>query len=149
MPFKKPPYTARNVMLGLLARRDHSAKELVQKLKIREFPSEEIIKALEYAEEHQLIAESAKLAEGFAQALHRRKKGIKKINSILTQKGLPLVKSDSELEYEKALALAKSKLKIKKYMPLTDIKVRARLGRFLQSRGFTNEIVNKVLAQVR
>ena len=146
--FKKPPYTARNVMLGLLARRDHSAKELVQKLKLREFPNEEIIKALEYAEEHDLIAESDKLAESFAHSLHRRKKGIKKINSILNQKGLPPVKVDSELEYEKALALAKSKQRLKKYAPLTDFKIRVRMAKFLQSRGFTNEIVSKVLAEI-
>ncbi len=119
MAFKKPPYTARNVMLNLLSRRDHSEKELIQKLLIREFPTEEIEKTILYAREHDLIGESTKLTENMAQSLHRRKKGIRKINSVLHQKGLPQIKPDLEIELEKALALVKSKQRTKKFTPLT------------------------------
>ncbi len=135
-------------MLNLLSRRDHSEKELIQKLIIREFATEEIEKAILYAREHDLIGESTKLAENMAQSLHRRKKGIRKINSVLQQKGLPQVKPDMETELEKAFALVNSKQRTKKFTPLTDRTVRIRLGRLLQSRGFTNEIINQVLRKL-
>jgi len=150
MAFKKrPPRTARNTMMDLLARRDHSEKELRQKLKLREFPAEEIDKALQYAHDHNWLGDTTKLAHTMAGFLHRRGKGIHKINNTLREKGLPAVASDDALELEKAMALIKTKRKTKKYSDLKDPKVRASLGRFLQSRGFPLEIIRKVLFGLR
>lgn len=136
-------------MMDLLARRDHSERELRQKLKLREFAIEDIEKALVYAHEHNWIGENTKLAETLARALHRRGKGIQSINNSLIKKGLPKVAMDLDLEYEKALALVASKRRTKKYADVSDPKIRASLGRFLQSRGFPQQIIRKVLLELR
>lgn len=136
-------------MMGLLARRDHSEKELREKLKKRDFEVEQIEKALAYAHERNWLGDSARLAQTLAHALHRRGKGIKSINSELAKKGLPRVAADKDLEYKKALALAQKKQQNKKFADLKDPKVRAGLARFLQSRGFPLEIIRKVLQELR
>ncbi len=146
---KRPPRTARNVLMELLARRDHSEKELRQKLKLRKFAIEDIEKALVYAYEYNWIGESTKLAETLAKALHRRGKGINSINNSLIKKGLPKVAMNLGLEYEKALALVATKRRSKKFADVSDSKIRASLGRFLQSRGFPQQIIRKVLLELR
>lgn len=138
MPMTQQTRSARNKMMDLLAQRDHSEKEIRTKLKQREFSPEEIDAAIEYGKTNKWLPDSAEglqaLAEKAANALHRKGKGIIYINHFLKQKGLPPVKSDFSQELEKALSLIKNKKGEK-----------AKIGRFLLSRGFEQSVVRKVV----
>ncbi|MCE3009821.1 MAG: recombination regulator RecX [Proteobacteria bacterium] len=142
---KRPPMTARNKMMDYLARRDHSEKELRQKLRER-FPQEEIDQAIEFGKEKGWIptdTESAmKLSEKSAEFLHRRGKGIRYINAKLYERGLPPISSETEDELEKAQSLVKTKFP---HLDLKDKKAQGKVGRFLVSRGFDLDIVRKVI----
>ncbi len=146
---KQSPPAAEKVIMDLLARRDHSEKELREKLMRRKFADEQIEQALAYAHERRWLGDSTRLAQTLADNLHRRGKGIKSINHELSRKGLPQVSIDKDLEYEKAFAQAQRKQKTKKFADLKDPKVRAGLARFLQTRGFSTEIIRKVLQELR
>ncbi len=56
------PRSAANTVMDLLSRREHSEKELKQKLKRREFNSEEIEQALDKAKEHRWLAKPDEIA---------------------------------------------------------------------------------------
>jgi regulatory protein len=149
---KRPPATARNKMMDLLARRDHSEKELRQKLKLR-FSAEEIDAAIEYGKTHGWVPSSeegqALLAEKNAAVLHRKSKGIQYINHQLRKKGLPPVESDPALELEKALALVKNKYSVNSDLSHEEkAKLKAKMGRFLVSRGFDLETVTQTIRKV-
>lgn len=127
---------ARKRMMDLIARRDHSEKELRKKL--REWHAPEFIdEAIAYGKEHGWIpddeASQARLAGKMAEFLHRRGKGIQSINHALKEKGLPSVKADPERELEKAMRLLANKFTEEQ---LADRKTQAKAGRFLASRGF-------------
>lgn len=127
-------------VMDLLARRDHSEKELRKKLKER-FSEEEIEKAVGQARDRGWLGDENVLADRAAQFLHRRHKGIRAINHQLRERGLPSVAADPEQELEKALHLAETKLK--GAPPTRELK--AKIARFLLSRGFDSEIVRKVV----
>lgn len=139
------PRSARNKMMDLLAIRDHSEKEIRQKLKQRKFSEEEIDKAVEYGRTHHWLPETADentlLSQRFADSLHRKGKGVIYINHQLAKKGLPAIAADSQIELEKALRLLDNK-QVKKDL---DKNEKAKLGRFLVSRGFELQIVRKAL----
>lgn len=136
-------------MMNYLARRNHSEKELREKLESQYTP-EDIENAIAYGKSKGWIPDSEQdliaLAEKTAADLRRRGKGSEYINQYLEQKGLPAIKSDSMDELEKARQLVKNK-----FTPLespTDReqeKYKAKMGRFLVSRGFDTEIVRKVI----
>lgn len=152
MRTKRPPATARNKMMDLIARRDHSEKELRQKLKLR-FTPEEIDKAIDYGKTHGWIPDSeegqAKLSQKNAGFLHRRNKGINYINHQLRKKGLPPVESDSSQELEKALALVKNRYSVEGELSREEKqKLKAKMGRFLISRGFGLATVQQTLRKV-
>lgn len=137
--------------MDLLARRDHSEKELRTKLR-EHFSPADIDKAIAYARENKWLMESGALAERFADQMHRRKKGLAAINNKLRRIGLPAVSSDPELEFEKALALARSKAarltsagRPGRELQTLDKAAREKIGRFLISRGFAPGIVRKVV----
>ena len=135
-------WTAHNKMLDLLARRDHSEKELRTKLK-KHFTEAEIEKAIEFAKNKKWIPDDETsailLAERAASALHRKKKGILYINHFLGKKWLPKLKADPRLELEKARDLINNKKSKKKNV---DNKV---MARFLLSRGFEMTTVRKAI----
>ena len=138
--YEKP--SAKRKVMDFLARRDHSPKELIKKLKEREYPDEEIQAALAWAKEGRWLSDDKVLSEKFGAGLHRKKKGIRYINHALAEKGLPPIQSDPELELEKALKLVKNKIKPEEV--LTKEK-KEKIGRFLISRGFDSAIVRKVV----
>lgn len=140
-------------MMDLLAKRDHSRKELVKKLSPY-YTSEEVQKAINYAEINGWIPPERELAEKFARELHKKKKGIQYINSKLVEKGLPRLVSDEQLELEKAMSLIENKYDLSELAAeLREGRIdrelfekqKARMGRFLVSRGFDQTIVRKVL----
>lgn len=142
----KTKMAAQRKAMDIIAKRDHSEKELRQKLR-RKFSGEEGLDSLvddtiEFAKEYNLIGEPDELAGRMADMLHRRNKGIHYINNYLREKGLPTVGTDRDLELEKALHLVKNKYP--EDSPLSR-EEKARLGRFLVARGFDSETVRKVL----
>jgi regulatory protein len=130
--------------VDLLSRREHSYKELLQKLKLREHSESEIIPVLEYLIEKNYLSE-----ERFAESLFRTRMnkgyGWRFIKSELAQKGVcssitcQLNKNQqidwylqAELAYNKRFGESTIK----------DQKDKAKRIRFMQYRGFsTDEIM--------
>lgn len=127
--------------MDFLARRDHSEREIRQKL-AKKFEPEDVDNVVEILKKRNWLPndeeQALALAEKVAGTLHRKKKGLNYINGYLRQKGLPPVVKDEELELEKARALVKTK-----FRKLEDVKDKA--GRFLLARGFDSSTVRKVI----
>ncbi len=92
----------REKIIYYLSRRDHSTKELQQKLRLKKYSSQEIIDGIQWAEERGYLSSPDHTAEVMSRGLHRKKKGILYINQYLNSKGLPSIETDWELEYTKA-----------------------------------------------
>ena len=142
-------------IMDLLAMRDHSEKEIRTKLtqsarrwaliNEEERPQlleEGLAQAIAMAKESNWMGEPTKLTEAFSQSLHRKNKGIMYINHYLKEKGLPTIEADRDLELEKALALVKNKYPTTEKFSRED---KARVARFLASRGFDSDTVRKVI----
>lgn len=137
---------AKRKVMDIIARRDHSEKELRQKLRDKfgdeEDGMEAIEEAIAFAKDNNWLGDPSALAYRLADMLHRRNKGIYYINNYLREKGLPAVETDRALELEKALAIVKNKYDEDYDFTRED---KARVGRLLASRGFDSETVRKVL----
>jgi regulatory protein len=137
--------SALKAMMDYLARREHSEKELREKLE-NKFTTEEIDKAILHGKDKGWIAESPEaaqdLSEKTAAFLRRKGKGSLYINNYLEEKGLPPVSINESEELAKALELVKNKFSNIEKM---DRNEKAKVGRFLDSRGFDLEIVRKVI----
>jgi regulatory protein len=144
-PKKRPQWTARNRLMDLLARRDHSEKELREKL-FDKFPPEEIDAALTFARDKGWLADDSKLANMFAESLRKRNKGIVYVNQYLKKKGLPSIKAEADQELEMALEIANTKYNKFKDPTIAD---KAKLMRFLASRGFSSDTIRSVLSQFK
>ena len=145
---KKLTRTIRHSVMDLLAQRDHSIKELRQKLKLKGYEPDQIQSAIDFVVENRWIGVPEELSMKFAESLHRKNKGIQYINRVLTEKGLPQIRSNSEIEVGKAIKLVHSK-NIFSRVAVKDKKIKAKLARFLEGRGFTREIIRKVLFGLR
>lgn len=142
----KSRQAAKRKVMDLLARRDHSEKELRQKLR-EKFSDEEdlgkvIDEAIDFAKDNNWLGDPTALALQMADILHRKKKGIHYINNYLREKGLPSVESDRDFELEKALSIVKNKYDENYEFSRED---KAKVGRLLVSRGFDSETVRKVI----
>lgn len=88
---------AYNHALDLLSRRDHTKKELMQKLR-QKYPEEACAAAIEKAEVFGLIDE-VRFAENYAQELYTRKKyGLRRIQTELLQKGVDRETAENAIE---------------------------------------------------
>lgn len=157
-------------VMDLLAKRDHSEKELKQKLsrvkkwdnkKERLYSDEEIFSVVNWARDNRWLQEGGYLSERWAESLNRKKKGIKYINAYLAQKGLPAIKKNPEIEIEKAFLLLEKKLNnisLRKKLPqanasnetpLLEKEDKNKLTRFLLSRGFDSDIIQKCFLLIK
>lgn len=142
----KTRQAAKKKVMDMIARRDHSEKELRTKLRDK-FSDEDdvgdiIEEAIEFAKDNRWLGDPVDLAHRLADMLHRRNKGIYYINNYLKEKGLPAVETDRALELEKALAIVKNKYDEDHKFSREE---KARVGRLLASRGFDSETVRKVI----
>jgi len=135
--FKK---SARVKAMDYLARRDHSEKELYEKLK-KNFDPTEITLAIEEIKERGWLIPEHDLSEKVTQSLHRKNKGIHYIHQFLTKKGLPLTSVDHEVELEKAMQLVNSRIK--------DPTNLSKVSSLLKNRGFDTETIGKVIYELR
>ncbi len=147
-PYIKPStkVAAKRKTMDLIARRDHSEKELRKKLHLKFGHEEDGLSAIEeaitFAKDNNWLGDPLKLAYRLGEMLHRRNKGIYFINNYLKEKGLPAIEIDRALELEKALAIVKNRYDENFKFSREE---KARVGRALTSRGFDPETVRKVL----
>lgn len=142
----KTRQAAKRKVMDIIARRDHSEKELRKKLRDKfgdEDDADDVIdEAIDFAKDNNWLGDPSALAYRLADMLHRRNKGIYYINNYLKEKGLPAVEVDRHLELEKALSIVKNKYDEDHKFSREE---KARVGRLLAARGFDSETVRKVI----
>ncbi len=137
--------TLRERALRLLARREHSRAELRRKLAAHAESPEALEALLADLVERKLLSE-ARFAEGRARVLSR-KYGAAHIEYDLRARGVPeetaaaAAREARGTEFERALAIWRRKFGAQ----AKDVRERARQARFLASRGFSAEVVSRVL----
>lgn len=131
-------------IVDYLSVRDHSEKEIRDKLATKEFDPDEIDDGLELAQEQGLIVEPTKLSENVSEQLNRKQKGILYINQYLESKGLPSVHPNWDLETEKAKELTLKRLN--KNPPYT-IEEKQDIYRYLTNRGYADQTINTVIQE--
>lgn len=133
--------------IGLLSRREHSNKELINKLLLRKFDLTDIHVVIDY-----LIAENYLSNERFAESIFRtrinRGFGWLYIKNELSQKGvsssiIDTLNKNHEIDWYLQAELAYNKRFGK--TAVFDQKDRAKRARFLQSRGFNSDEIFSLL----
>ncbi len=132
---------AKSKILEYLGRRDHSEKELREKLG-RKFTEEEVNDAIRSAHASNLIADPFVLAKRVAEMLARKKKSHIYIQRFLNKKGLPPVTREQDLEIEKARELIQ--LKFRKGPPFS-YEEKPKVHRYLMYRGFDQDTIRRVM----
>lgn len=140
------PRSIRNVAMNLLARREHSAYELKQKLKFREFDVEGIDAALDSLRKGQLQSDN-RFAESYVNHRVNAGYGPIKIRHELRQKGISDELVDEYLpgsgaQWNRAMEQQRIK-KFGKEIP-ADYSLRMKQARFLQNRGFSPDSVMRL-----
>ncbi len=143
---QRPEMTPRRAAMDLLARREHSFKELVQKLSSR-FPEEDIRPAVEKLRDENLQSDQRYLE---AYVRFRRNKGFGplKIEAELYPKGLDSEQIRTCLYDEENDWLALCQQALDKRFPVlnkTNMKERAKCERFLMQRGFSHELIRAAI----
>ena len=148
----------RKKMFDFLSRRPHGRAELKRKLQRNRDYSIDLIESLLTQAETQGLINDEEFTRLFVEDSKRlrRQDGPGKIRTRLFQKGisreiidqvLSEFEDDPEEEYEKIKELALKKWKT--YRSSVELqKRRARLYRFLTSRGFSSQVVGKVVSEV-
>jgi len=139
--------------IGLLARREHSARELSAKLHTRGYAPELIAAVLE-----RLVAERLQSDERYTEVYVRQRSdkgyGPERIRAELRERGIDdtlvsarfrQAEEEGEVDWYALAAAAYAK----KFggRPIEDIKERAKRQRFMQYRGFTHEQIAAAIAQ--
>lgn len=138
---RRPRKKAREKVMDLLARRDHSELELKRKL-APDYEAEEIEDAIRFAKENKWMKPPEELAQAVAKALGRRGKGTRYIQRFLRDKGLPGVRKVAEDERAKALELIAVKLRRE---PPFAFEEQAKIARLLKNRGYDDETIRRVI----
>lgn len=136
---------ALNKTADILARRDHSEKELREKLS-RFFPPDLIETVVSEARERRWLAPPEELARSAARSWGRTQKSAQYIREQLKKRGLPEVAFDAEDELAKMKTLLRRKFRFTdpETMNLND-EDRLKARRLLKSRGFTDDLIRKVI----
>ena len=134
----KKTRSAQSHLMSLLARRDHTELELRQKMRAQH-SVQEIEAAIDKAREKKWLKSPEELSVLTYERLSRKGKSAFYIAQYLKKLGLPAAPRDDEKEYAKCLKVISPLLK------KTDDK--NKLIRFLQNRGFSSQIIRKVLKE--
>jgi len=140
-PVDVNPADIRFAAMNLLARREHTVKELIQKLS-RRFPDTPLLQSEIQRLTDENLQSDERFAENFVSYRSGLGFGLMRIRQDMRQRGLT--------DYEISLALKKAELDWrviaeevyhKKYgeLPAEDIKEKAKRVRFMQYRGFSND----------
>ncbi len=140
----KPSLKGRALLL--LSQREHSRKELEQKLKPHEETPGELTEALDFLAAKDFINEK-RVVES---VVNRRstKLGAARVRQELMAKGLPADDIDEAVETMRGTELERALVVWRKKFgaPPSDASERAKQVRFLVSRGFAAEVVRRVVA---
>ncbi|MCX4025419.1 regulatory protein RecX [Endozoicomonas sp. SM1973] len=141
------PQKIRQAALRLLARREHSAQELKQKLKSRTFAGEQVELVLEELREAGYLSDQRAAEMIFRRCIEKRL-GLKRIQLEMQQKGIDqslveqVLKVNQDVDW---LQLARAAL-AKKFNPEpSDLVLIAKKQRYLIQRGFDFEIIQQAL----
>ena len=131
--------------LALLSRREHTRRELFQKLAAH-CEDETALEALLDALTEEGLLSDSRAAEAILHARQGRH-GLLKIRQEFQQRGVPAKVASAALETARAgeLESARSVWRKKFAQPPTNADERARQGRYLQNRGFSLAIIQKIL----
>ena len=146
MEDKKQQTSVRNKAMDLLARREHSAHELRQKLKSREFDLDEIAAAIDSLQRDKLLSDE-RFAESYVNQRFNAGVGPLKIRYELRQKGVSESLTDEFLAaYADRWDGLMQQQRIRKYGEAIpgDYNERMKQARFLQNRGFSPESVMRL-----
>lgn len=136
----------RRAALRMLARREHSKKELHRKLLNKKYNSNEIEMVLQTLAETGLLKED-RFIESFIHARRNKGFGPLRIQAELIEKGITLLIIEHHLKIHDNLWFNHVKCvwqkRFKNQLP-HDYKTRAQQMRFLQAKGFTNEQIRSV-----
>ena len=142
----KKNQSIRNTAMNLLARREHSANELLQKLKLRDFDQSDILPAIEELQADNLQSD-VRFTESFVNQRVNAGYGPIKIRHELRQKAVAEELVDSFLEkfdgeWQERLLQQKMR-KFGAEIP-ADYSQKMKQARFLQNRGFSRESVMRL-----
>jgi regulatory protein len=142
--------TLRAILLRLLARRDHSYQELVNKLTVRGYTAAMIYKLLDAFKEKGMV-DDARFAAQYVSARFHRGFGIKRIINELKLRGIDeaiiaehtkIADNDCLAEMQRLLA------KRMKNKSMQEVKQKAKLIRFFLNRGFTKTQIFTLLGSI-
>jgi regulatory protein len=124
--------------VALLARREHSRRELERKLEARAFGPEVVASTLDRLEQTGLL-DGLRFIEGFIDSRAARGVGPRRIRAELVERGIETAAADAALgQSAHDWAAVARRVRVKRFgakLP-ADFKERARQVRFLQYRGF-------------
>ncbi len=140
--------------IRILTRRDHTEKELIEKLQLRRFETIAIENALKRCREFGYI-DDAKAAKVMAEHLAGRGNGPLKIRRVLEQKGVDetiiekalTVCGDEDDQLESALYVLK-RIRFRLYRESDLRKRRAKVYRFLNGRGFSSDVIRRATLEI-
>lgn len=138
---KKEGLEAHKKLADYLGRRDHSEKELREKLG-RRFAFDVVEQVIQEAKDRGWILKEDVLAEKIAQLLHSKRKSWSYIHQYLKKKGLPAVAKDPTIELQKAHELLELKFhKITNF----SFEERQKAYTYLGYRGFDFDTIRKAV----
>lgn len=140
-----------NYSIYLLGRRDYSVKELKKKFKEKEYEESDVKEVLDYLIENEYQSDE-KFARSFINSKLNSKIGFSKIKSLLIyEKGIDKELAENILEtidnneLENIMSILNTKYRNK---DLKDFKEKNKAFRFLVSKGFNFDDINKGFTQV-
>lgn len=151
---KGSPADAKACALKFLSYRPRSKKELLDRLKRKGFSVEEINTVIRSLEQAGLINDQNLSMELFTYSLERKPLGKKGIRAFLARRGIDkelvhktLSAHTGDMEEESAKRFVEKKFKSLKNYP-EDV-VKRRLWGMLQRRGFSAEVIQRVIGSIR
>jgi len=140
------PRSIRVVAMDLLSRREHSAYQLTQKLKKRNFDIDAIETALDQLQRENLQSDS-RFIESIVNSRVNAGFGPVKIKYELRQKGISMERVDDYMsglpvKWEQLMVAQRSK-KFGQYIP-ANYREKMKQARYLQNRGFSPESVMRL-----
>lgn len=136
---------ALNKAADILARRNHSEKELREKMG-KFFEPDLIDKVIQEAWERHWLLPPEELAKNAAKSWSRSNKSARYIREQLKKRGLPPVEADEEEELQKMRTLLMKKFRLTDLENLQlDYDERVKAFRYLRYRGFSDGLIRKVI----
>ena len=138
---------ARHKAMDLLARREHTRKELVHKLTIRDFPEDVIEIVVDRLSEQNLQSDD-RFTEAFVNMRRKKGQGPIRILNDLQERGVSQILQEDHVDSRDEIwGEMITQVRLKKFgsSPPKDFPEHAKQARFLQYRGFTSEQIRREL----